>query len=334
MAGRPTWSQTVRGKIRRVELRGGSQRSERRSARSPHTNLMGTSQMGNGEPTLREVLGAYLRTQADVIIGSEAGFRGDVPAVHPTRVAIRRLRSTLRNFGVLFDVPQAGRLEDELVWWAGLLGAVRDLDIIEKRVTEQLAELPPELVLGPVAARIATEIQLQRRASLAVVAQGMDSDRFRQLIAELNRWRREAPFLPAADASGAKVSRFVKRADQKATQRLDRAVAAYADGDPGAPALLHRARKAVKRHRYAVEAAEPVLGAKAAKIINRSKDLQEVLGQFQDGVVIGPFLRTLGAQVGAEEGHNGFTYGLLYAQEQAATEQLLEQLRPFRSSRH
>ena len=135
--------------------------------------------MGNGEPTLREVLGAYLRTQADVIIGSEAGFRGDVPAVHPTRVAIRRLRSTLRNFGVLFDVPQAGRLEDELVWWAGLLGAIRDLDIIEKRVTEQLAELPPELVLGPVAARIATEIQLQRRASLAVVAQGMDSDRFR-----------------------------------------------------------------------------------------------------------------------------------------------------------
>ena len=289
--------------------------------------------MSTAEPTLRELLGAYLATQADVIIGSEAGFRDGAPAVHPTRVGIRRLRSTLRTFGSVFDVPQAGRLEDELVWWAGLLGAVRDLDIIEKRLSEQLAALPPELILGPVAARIATEIQLQRRANLAVVAESLDSDRFRRLVAELDRWRREPPFLATADVPATKVSRFVKRADQKATKRLGRAVAAYADGDLEAPDLVHRARKAVKRHRYAVEAAEPVLGAKAAKIIDWSKDLQQVLGEFQDGVVIGPFLRTLGAQVGNEAGHNGFTYGLLYAQEVATTYQLLEQLKPFRPFR-
>src|SRR4029450_103964 len=85
-----------------------------------------------------------------VIIDSEAELRAGENVIHTTRVAVRRLRSTIRGFADLFDSEQAGRVEEELVWWAGLLGGVRDMDILTQRQQALLAELPPELILGPV----------------------------------------------------------------------------------------------------------------------------------------------------------------------------------------
>ncbi len=41
------------------------------------------------------------------------------------------------------------------------------------------------------------------------------------------------------------------------------------------------------------------------------------------------FLRDLGARLGVREGHNGFTYGVLYGQEQSSTTRLLKELKPF-----
>src|SRR5918997_6068087 len=106
--------------------------------------------------TLRELVGAYVTEQCTVILDAEPALRGGENVVHVTRVAVRRLRSTLRVFGDLFDVARAGHLEDELVWWAGLLGAVRDLDILAEGLTSEIVALPPELVLGPVQSTIST----------------------------------------------------------------------------------------------------------------------------------------------------------------------------------
>ena len=57
-----------------------------------------------------------------MIIDSEAELRAGENVVHTTRVAARRLRSTIRVFPDLFDASEAVHLEEELVWWAGLLG--------------------------------------------------------------------------------------------------------------------------------------------------------------------------------------------------------------------
>src|SRR5262245_34430700 len=59
---------------------------------------------------------------------------GDVKGVHGMRTSTRRLRSTLRTFCPLLDGEWARPLEDELKWLAGLLGAVRDLDVLEERL--------------------------------------------------------------------------------------------------------------------------------------------------------------------------------------------------------
>ena len=100
----------------------------------------------NAKPpkTLNDLIGAYIAEQCTVIIDAEDRLRVGENVVHTTRVAVRRLRSTIRVFADLFDVPQAGALEDELVWWAGLLGEVRDLDILTARLLDLLDDLPPE----------------------------------------------------------------------------------------------------------------------------------------------------------------------------------------------
>ncbi len=88
------------------------------------------------------------------------------------------------------------------------------------------------------------------------------------------------------------------------TKRLAR-VSDAAASDAGE--LLHDVRKAAKRHRYAVELAQPVLGEKAEQTIERRQALQDALGAHQDAVVALAYLEQirLDAQSGAAPGDLG-----------------------------
>jgi CHAD domain-containing protein len=278
--------------------------------------------------TAREVIGAYLAEQCTVIIDSETELRAGENVIHTTRVAIRRLRSTIRVFAEFFDASEAARLEAELVWWAGLLGKVRDMDILMQRQQALLSELPAELILGPVESTIQMELTAQRKQAMDDLLEALNSERYRKLIGMAHRWRSDPPFSAAADASAESIDSAVRRANKKARKRLSRAVAARRSDEPS-DELFHRARKASKRHRYAVETASPVWGSKADKIISERKDLQDLLGNFQDSIVSAAFLRELGARLGIRSGQNGFSYGVLYARELAARDSLLDDLKPF-----
>ena len=168
--------------------------------------------------TLADLVGAYLAEQCTVILDAEPQLRAGENVIHVTRVAVRRLRSTIRVFDDLFDVAQAGLLEEELVWWAGLLGAVRDLDILQASLTERIADLPPELVLGPIEPTIQTEIATRRKVGMDTLTAAMGSERYRKLIALLHAWRSDPPFTDEATAPVGKVSRYLKRAEQEADQ--------------------------------------------------------------------------------------------------------------------
>lgn len=287
--------------------------------------------MADSQQTVGDLVRAYLAEQATVLIDAEAPLRDREPVVHATRVAARRLRSTLRTYDDVIDVARAGALEDELVWFAGLLGGVRDLEVLEARLLADLADLPAELVVGPVAAQIETELTTRRKEAWDAVVAVLDDGRYRRLLAELHRWRSDAPLTDGADAPAASVKAYVKRAGKRLDRRLDRAIEAHLTGDPEADHLLHAARKAGKRARYAVELAAPVLGKKADKLIAGRKDLQDVLGDHQDSIVAAEFLRVEGVRVGLRSGHNGFTYGLLYGHERARRAAITERLRPFLS---
>ena len=209
-----------------------------------------------------------------------------------------------------------------------LLGAVRDMDILQAGLTERIAALPPEQVLGPVEATVAREIAAQRKVAADAVNEAMDTERYRKLIALMHAWRSDPPLTAVASEPAETVKGFVKKANKKVQKRLAAGIAAEAAGED-ADELFHSARKAGKRHRYAVELAQPLWGSKAEKIVSDRKDLQDLLGSHQDRTVQAAFLRDLGARLGVRSGQNGFTYGLLYAQVVAAGETLADDLKPF-----
>ena len=278
--------------------------------------------------TLRDLVAAYLTEQLTVLVDAPTHIRAGDDVTHPTRVAVRRTRSTLRVFPELFEVPKAGRLDDELRWWAGLLGEVRDLDVQSARLSAALDAVPDALALGPLRRQLAELLDVRRAAGLRQVQEALGSRRWTTLETLLHAWRADPPFTALADGSAKKAARFVQRADRKTHRRLVQASKAYRNGEPGADELLHKARKAGKRHRYAVELAGPVLGKKADAIVRERKEFQELLGEHQDSVVAEGLLRELGVQAGAQ-GENGFTWGLLHAQEQEAARVIVKKLRRY-----
>jgi hypothetical protein len=93
--------------------------------------------------------------QADAIVWGDPAVRQDLPgAVHQMRVATRRMRSALQAYGRVVERSATRELANELKWLAGVLGAARDLEVLHARFTQAVEQLPDELVLGPVQARL------------------------------------------------------------------------------------------------------------------------------------------------------------------------------------
>ena len=64
-------------------------------------------------------LTAYVSGQIDAIFDGDMQLRRGQDPIHDTRVAIRRLRSTMRVFGKLLDRSATEHLDEELKWFAG-----------------------------------------------------------------------------------------------------------------------------------------------------------------------------------------------------------------------
>lgn len=262
-------------------------------------------------PTSGAVLLTYLHEQADAIRGLDPAVRRDLPdAVHQMRVATRRMRSALQAYRSVVPRDTTRELTGELSWLAGVLGAARDLEVLEQRLHQQVRELPEHLVLGPVQAQLTRYFADRRTRAHDEVIAALDSDRYLDLLAAVEHLL-TAPPLTAAAAKPARrqLAAVVARAYRPVREHLA-AAARLPQGDAHDTAL-HDARKAAKRVRYAAEAAVPVLGRPAERLVRRVKDVQELLGDHQDAVVSLDVLRELGAQAG-QEGSNGFTFGLLY----------------------
>ena len=249
----------------------------------------------------------YMNTQIDRVRAGDAGLRRGHDPVHDTRVAIRRLRSTLRVFDELFDRAAIGDMDDELKWFAGLLGEVRDCQVQLGRFKRTVDELPGTLVLGPVKSRIRNDLKAVERPARARVVKAMESERYHTLMSTLLDWRAKPPVLQPIQATALREP--ANRAERKAARRLSAAL------ETGSDEKLHSARKAAKRARYAAELRKPV-DKSAKKTVKRYKQIQSVLGDHQDAVVATGVLRRMAISAGTTPGENGFTFGLLYAREQ------------------
>jgi CHAD domain-containing protein len=257
---------------------------------------------------------AHLFEQVGVIIERDPLVRTDEPdAVHKMRVATRRLRSALASFRPLLDRARTDPLRDELKWIATELGGARDAEVLRERLLGEIAEEPDELVLGPIASRISTELQTQHKKAHDELVEALNSTRYFRLLDRLDELVADPPFTEDGDRKARKV---LTRCVRKAYRRVSALVEAGAPEDhTHRDEWYHEIRKASKRLRYAGESVAPAFGEPATLLAERAEDLQEVLGEHQDSVVARSALRQLGVRLHLG-GDNAFTLGRLHALEQ------------------
>jgi CHAD domain-containing protein len=255
---------------------------------------------------------AHLDEQVTALVTHEPGARaGDVEAVHKMRVATRRLRSALATFRPCFDREVTDPARDELRWLGGVLGALRDDHVLLQRLEAAVADLPLELVLGPVHEQLRMELTAAAQEHLAELVAALDGDRFLDLMEALHTLVESPPW---ADAPGGRKvrRRTLRAAARHAIRRVERAVPAHPAA--AADAELHELRKAAKRARYALEAIAVTEGGSATEAAARFEAVQELLGDHQDSVGARQLLRRIGA-ASRGQARNGFTFGLLHEAE-------------------
>ncbi len=274
------------------------------------TDLGGRRRGGTGaqgSPQLAEVAGPgvkprdpaggavvhALRTALSRIATNEPeARRGEPEGVHRLRSASRRLRSELRALQDLVDQKWQNKIEIELKWLAGLLGDVRDLDILLARLRAVALE-----VERPEVERVAFEpllegLQRRRAQAARAMFDVLKSERYRALLKALER---AAEHPPLEEAAGEACRVALPPAVKAAWRRLKKAAR---DLRPDtADEKFHEARKRAKSARYTAELIAPLLGRRAARgageFIRRTTRLQDALGEHQDALI------TLGELQGA-----------------------------------
>jgi CHAD domain-containing protein len=236
-------------------------------------------------------------------------------AVHDMRVALRRLRSALATFRPLLDRTVTEPLREELKWVGNVLGDARDSEVIHQRLAEAVAREPVELLLGPVVARIDSDMGKAHREAHDRSAEALRSDRYFALVDQLDALVADPPWTPVAQDPAHQALARRMRNDWKRL-RARYAAANEATNAAGRDERLHDVRKAAKRARYAAEALAPLYGGEARRFADAAKGIQSVLGDHQDSVVTQAVLRRLGVQAHLA-GENGFSFGRLHGLEQA-----------------
>lgn len=244
------------------------------------------------EATVRDVVAAAIAEGVTRLLRHDPGVRlgGDPEDVHQARVAARRLRSDLRTFRDVVDDEAAAGLRDELRWLGGVLGAVRDADVLDERLRAQAAGLSAVDAEG--AAVLLGRLAVEREAATTAARQAMDGDRYLALVDRLVASSMEPPVV--ADA-GVRARKHLPAYVKGPWKHLQRAVEAL-DADPPDEAL-HEVRIRTKRLRYAAEAVAPVVGRRATRLAKAAAALQTVLGDFQDAVVAEDWLRFAAADL-------------------------------------
>ncbi|WP_406512076.1 CYTH and CHAD domain-containing protein [Streptomyces sp. NBC_00161] len=262
---------------------------------------------------------SYLREQRDALVAQDPAVRRNLPdSVHQMRVACRRMRSAFKTHRKVLDRTATDPLGEELRWLAAELGLDRDQEVLSERIQTHIAELPRTLLLGPVRGRLRVWNNARRSGTRRRALAALDGKRYAALLDALDALLADPPLLPGAAKPAA---RALPTSALRDYGRLATRVAGALDLEPGheRDLALHEARKAAKRARYAAEAAAPALGRPAKQLAKAMKSVQTLLGDHQDSVVAREALHGLGVQA-AGAGESAFTWGVLYAREEALAE--------------
>lgn len=267
----------------------------------------------------------YVAAQVGVLQALESNVRADAPdAVHKSRVATRRLRSTLRTYRRLFDRTVTDPIRAELKWAAGLLGGPRDTEVMRDRLVGAVESLDSGLVRGPVVTRVRDEMDRRHSSAHALLVKGLDGARYERLLESLVSLVSDPPWSDRAARKASKaLPGLVGKAAAKVEREADRAteLEELAEREEA----IHNVRKRAKAARYAAEAAGDAGGSKAPAVVAAWTDVQDALGEHQDSVVARDVIEQIYRDA-LKAREDTFTYGVLVANELNAAERIEEDM--------
>jgi CHAD domain-containing protein len=208
----------------------------------------------------------------------------DPEGVHQARVSTRRIRSDLRTFTSLVDPVWASALRDELGWLAGILGSVRDSDVMLARMQARAAKLPK--TTAPGVARVLATLEGARDQAHAELLATLRSERYLALLDRLVAASNALSLLLEADRPAAEILPDLVRRPWRALEKRVRDL-----GETPTDQALHGVRIRTKRVRYAAEAVAPLMDRRAHMFATAAAGLQRVLGDLNDAAVAEGWLR-------------------------------------------
>lgn len=249
------------------------------------------------DATTAELIRAGITNAVMLILDHDHVIRldDDIEGVHQARVGTRRLRSDLRTYGPYLQTRWAEGLRRELGWYAGELGRVRDLDVLLVRFERQITWLPEEAD-REAGAKLLERLRRERDRELTRLLRLMGTRRYVRLLDRLVR-AAERPLTTVEARLPAKAT--VPELVGVPWKKLRKTVKALGP-DPHDEAL-HATRIRVKRARYAVDVAVPVIGQPARDLAKALGGVQDVLGDHNDAVVATARLRTLASHAPRDE---------------------------------
>jgi len=218
-----------------------------------------------------------------------------VEAVHHARVATRRLRSDLKLLMPALDHEWVKTLRVELKWFGGVLGRVRDDDVLAG-VFDVESDGSPLDAEGR--KELHERLALQRLDQCGSLQTAMSSERYRRLLDLLDRTAEQGPPEPTQSRSSTSpaptVATMLAQLVHKRQKKLRRAVS-HAGRQPN-DLQMHGLRIQAKELRYAAEMASSVLGAPARKTAELTVMVQDVLGEYHDTVTAEAWLQEQATQ--------------------------------------
>lgn len=245
----------------------------------------GTGAVSRLRPDLPAVEGWRLELQrlTQVMIDRFSGvLAGEDPEqLHDFRVAVRRIRTLLRDGDEVLEPTGRDRFRTEFAWLGDVTTPARDADVhvldhpvhVESLPPERRADLDPLLVVlrderTRAHVRLVADLRSVRRAEFGMA--------WADWLADDRRWTTDV-----AERSGDALARVAADRIVAAHDRLVEHGRAVRTSSP--PIVLHDLRKEAKRLRYLLECFAPVFDPEpVASITDRLRRLQDVLGEFQD----------------------------------------------------
>jgi inorganic triphosphatase YgiF len=214
----------------------------------------------------------HLQHNRDGAIASE-----DPEYIHQMRVATRRLRACVRLFAPLLPEAFSEALLPPLRSLMGLLGQVRDLDVLLAEIAAPvMAALPAEPRLAALAGIVTDRRYRARTEAIHLLA----SPKYGQLTLRISTLLHQLGDGVDAPTATVTLGDFATRRLRSLRRKVQRlATSAHPDD----PASLHALRIGVKRLRYALEFFTPLAHSKARRrLADKLAAVQTTLGQLND----------------------------------------------------